>query len=55
MLSASFDLNTFNGQVLLWSVGPDNQLTQATASGREDVTGNPANWSVTAYGICASP
>jgi hypothetical protein len=55
ILSAAFDLNTFNGQVLLWSVGPDNQLTQATASGREDMTGNPGNWSVTAYGICASP
>jgi hypothetical protein len=55
VLSAAFDLNTFNGQVLLWSVGPDDHLTQATAAGREDATGNPANWSVTAYGICALP
>jgi hypothetical protein len=55
LLSAAFDLNTFTGQVLLWSLSPDNQLTAATASGREDVTGNPGNWSVTAYGICASP
>jgi hypothetical protein len=55
LLSAAFDLNTFNGQVLLGSLSPDDQLTAATASGREDVTGNPVNWSVTAYGICASP
>jgi hypothetical protein len=55
LLSAAFDLNTFTGQVLLASVSPDNQLTQATVGGREDVTGNPGNWSVTAYGICASP
>jgi hypothetical protein len=55
MLSAAFDLNTFNGQVLLWSVTTNDLLTQATASGREDATGNTANWSVTAYGICASP
>ena len=55
LLSAAYDLNTFNGQILLGSLSPDNLLTQATASGREDVTGNPVNWSVTAYGICASP
>jgi len=41
--------------VLLRSLSPDNLLTQATASGLEDVTGNAFNWSVTAYGICASP
>jgi hypothetical protein len=55
LLSAAFDINTFNGQILLGSLSPDNLLTQATASAHEDVTGNPVNWSVTAYGICASP
>ena len=55
LLSAAFDINTFNGEVLLRSLSPDNLLTQATASGLEDVTGNAFNWSVTAYGICASP
>ena len=53
--SAAFDLNTFNGEVLLGSLSPSNLLTQATATGREDVTGNTAAWSVTAYGICALP
>jgi hypothetical protein len=55
LLSAGFDLNTFNGEILLGSLSPDNMLTQATASGIEDVTGNPFNWSVTSYGICATP
>jgi hypothetical protein len=55
LFSAAFALNTFNGQVLLGSLSPDNLLTQATASGLEEVTGNPANSSVTAYGICALP
>jgi hypothetical protein len=55
LLSAAFDLNTFNGQVLLGSLSPDNLLTQATASGLEDANGNPVSWSVTTYGICASP
>jgi hypothetical protein len=53
-LSASFDINTFNRQVLLRYVGTDNLLTHATATGIEDATGNSANWSVTAYAICAS-
>jgi hypothetical protein len=55
LLSAAYDLNTLNGQVLLGSLSPSNLLTQATASGIEDVSGNGANWSVTAYGICALP
>jgi hypothetical protein len=55
LLSAAYDLNTFNGQVLLGSLSPTNLLTQAIASGIEDANGNPANWSVTAYGICALP
>jgi hypothetical protein len=53
-LSASFDINTFNRQVLLSYVGTDNLLTHATATGIEDATGNSASWSVTAYAICAS-
>jgi hypothetical protein len=55
LLSAAYDLNTFNGQVLLGSLSPTNTLTDALASGIEDANGNPAPWSVTAYGICALP
>jgi hypothetical protein len=55
LLSAAYELNTLNGQVLLGSLSPSNLLTQATAAGIEDVNGNAANWSVTAYGICALP
>jgi hypothetical protein len=54
VLSSGYDLNTFNGEILLGSLSPSNLLTQATASGIEDATGNPFNWSVTAYAICAS-
>jgi hypothetical protein len=53
-LSAAFDINTMNRQVLLRYVGTDNLLTLATATAVEDATGNTASWSVTAYGICAS-
>jgi len=55
VLSTAFEINSPNGQVQLRYVGPDNLLTQATATGTEDATGNTSNWSVTAYGICASP
>jgi hypothetical protein len=55
VLSVGYDINTFNGEVLLNSLRPNTLLTQATASGIEDVTGNPFNWSVTAYAICALP
>jgi hypothetical protein len=55
LLSAAYDLNTLNGQVLLGSLSPTSLLTEAVASGIEDATGNAAAWSVTAYGICALP
>jgi hypothetical protein len=54
VLSSGYDINSFNGEVLLGSLSPSNLLTQTTVSGIEDATGNANNWSVTVYGICAS-
>jgi hypothetical protein len=52
---AGFELSSSLGQVFPLSLSPDNLLTQATASGSEDATGNAIDWSVTAYGVCALP
>jgi hypothetical protein len=55
VLAGAFDINTFNGQVLLERLTPGFSLTETFVQAIEDVDGNPANWSVTAYAICAFP
>jgi hypothetical protein len=55
LLGMGYDTNTFNGEVLIDSFRPNEALTSVTLSAVEDVDGNAFNWSLTAYGICASP
>ena len=45
---------TINGQGVLDALFPDPSLSNASISAFEDATGNPGNWSVTAYAICAA-
>ena len=47
-------INSANGQVVLDAVFPDSGLTSASIAAFEDGTGNSANWSLTAYAICAN-
>jgi hypothetical protein len=46
------DINSPNGQIVLDSVSPFQVGTSVGAT--EDETGNTANWSLTAYAICAN-
>jgi hypothetical protein len=55
LLSTGFDLESSLGQVSLLSLGPNALLSQATAAGSEDATGNAIDWTVIAYGVCALP
>jgi len=55
LLGAGAEVSSSNGQVLLDDIRPNGTLTAVTVNAHEDETGNPANWSVTAYAICASP
>jgi hypothetical protein len=43
------------GRVVIDDIRPNSLLTRVTATGFEDRRGNPDNWSVTAYAICADP
>ena len=47
-------INSANGQVVLDAVFPDAGLTSGSIAAFEDATGNSANWSLTAYAICAA-
>jgi len=53
VLGAGGDINTSNGQVLLDGLRPNSSSVALNAL--EDETGNAANWSLTAYAICANP
>jgi hypothetical protein len=53
VLGAGGDINTPNGQVLLDGLRPND--ASVTLNALEDETGNTANWSLTAYAICANP
>jgi hypothetical protein len=55
LLGAGGEINSSNGQVLLDEVRPNSTLTGAVVNALEDETGNPQNWSLTAYAICANP
>jgi hypothetical protein len=48
------NINTPNGQIVLDAVFPDQTLTTAGIGAWEDDTGNTANWSLTAFAICAN-
>ena len=48
------DINTFNGQVVLDATFPELDASGSGFAAFEDDTGNPANWSLTAYAICAN-
>ena len=48
------DINSSNGQVVLDAFFPDAALTGYGAAAFEDDTGNPADWSLTTYAICAN-
>ena len=47
-------INSPNGQVVLDSLFPNIAMTSANIAAAEDGTGNSANWSLTAYAVCAS-
>ena len=47
-------INSPNGQVVLDSLFPNIAMTSANIAAAEDGTGNTANWSLTAYAVCAS-
>ena len=46
-------INSPNGQVALDALFPDASLSSASISAAEDGTGNTANWSLSAFAICA--
>jgi hypothetical protein len=47
-------INSPNGQVVLDGLYPDSGLTSAKIDAVEDADGNSANWSLTAYAMCAA-
>ena len=53
LISMAGTINSPNGQGVLDAVFPDEALTTAGFAAWEDDTGNSADWSATAYGICA--
>lgn len=53
VVGAGGDINTPNGQIVLDSVTPSSQVGTSVGA-TEDETGNPANWSLTAYAICVN-
>ena len=54
LTGAGGDINTFNGQIVLDAMFPNLDNTGSGFAAFEDDTGNPANWSLTSYGICAN-
>ena len=54
VISMGGTINSANGQVVLDAVFPDAGLTSGSIAAFEDGTGNSANWSLTAYAICAA-
>jgi hypothetical protein len=48
------DINTPNGQIVLDAVFPYPDLNTTGMGAWEDESGNTANWSLTAYAICAN-
>jgi hypothetical protein len=55
LLGLSGEINSPNGQVLLEDITPVAGLASGRVKAIEDQTGNPGNWSLTAYAICANP
>lgn len=54
VLGAGADITGGEGQVVLDDVSPSSTLTYVFALGFEDQDGTTANWSITAYAICAN-
>jgi len=54
LTGAGGDINTFNGQVVLDASFPELDASGSGFAAFEDDTGNPVNWSLTAYAICAN-
>ena len=54
LTGAGGDINTLNGQVVLDASFPELDASGSGFAAFEDDTGNPANWSLTAYAICAN-
>ena len=55
LLGTGYAINTFNGQVILESLVPNEPLTSVSLGAVEDANGNTAVWSLTVYGMCALP
>ena len=54
LTGAGGDINTLNGQVVLDASFPELDASGSGFAAFEDDTGNPVNWSLTAYAICAN-
>jgi hypothetical protein len=54
LLSTGFEIHTFTGEVLLEALTPNDALTGASVTAVEDASGNPFDWRLTGYGICAA-
>jgi hypothetical protein len=55
VLGAGGDIDGGSGEVVMGIVRPNAALTSVTVQGLEDQNGTTANWTATAYAICATP
>jgi hypothetical protein len=55
LLGAGGEITNGSGQVVLDDLRPRSDLTGVLATGLEDGDGYAANWSVTAFAVCATP
>ena len=55
LLGTGYDLNTFNGEVLVQELATNADLTSVSLSATADADGNALPWGATAYPICATP
>jgi len=55
LIGTGGELTDAAGEVVMDAITPGSTLTSVRVKGYEDDTGAAANWSVTAYAICANP
>ena len=55
LIGTGGELTDAGGEVVMDDITPGSTLTSVRVTGYEDDTGAAANWSVTAYAICATP
>ena len=55
LIGTGGELTNAGGEVVMDEISPGSTLTSVRVTGYEDDTGAAANWSVTAYAICANP